>query len=106
MPMIEPATAVAISQRKNSWPSCIGSETDDPHHRLAGRFERGDRPLLLVVLVGGEAQIGEDAVIAVDRRRAQRLGVDRHDALAELAGRFGEQLFEPGAEIGDALARR
>ena len=27
MPMIAPATAVAISQRKNSWPICIASET-------------------------------------------------------------------------------
>src|SRR6202011_3017589 len=71
--------------------------------RVPGCLERSDRPLLLGILIGGEPQISKHAVIAVDRRRAQRLGVDRHDPLAELAGRFGKKLLEPGAEIGDTL---
>ena len=63
---------------------------DDPHHRLARRFERGDRVLLLGILVSGEPQIGEEPVVAVDRGGSERLGVDRHDPLAELAGRLGQ----------------
>ncbi len=77
----------------------------DPHHRVSRSFQRGNRPLLLGIPVGGEPEIGKNAITAVDSRRAQRLGVERHDAFAELAGGFGEKLFEPGAEIGDAGRR-
>ena len=106
MPMIAPATAVAISQRKNSWPSCIVSRQRDAHDRLSGGFERRDGRVLLAILIGGQPQIGEQPVGAVDRRRADRLAVDRNDAAAELAGRFGEQLLEPGAERRRSRARR
>src|SRR6202011_532371 len=36
---------------------------------------------------------------ATDRRRPEGLGIDRHNALAELAGRFSKKLVEPSAEI-------
>ena len=44
--------------------------------------------------------------MAVDRRIAQRLAVDRDQALAFLAGGFRDQLLGPGAEIGDLLRRQ
>ena len=41
------------------------------------------------------AQVDEEAVIAVDSRRAQRLTLHRQDALALFAGALGEQLLQP-----------
>ena len=41
------------------------------------------------------AQIDEQAIVAIGRGVAERLVVDRNDALAVLAGRFGDQLLEP-----------
>ena len=58
------------------------------------------------VVFGRGAQIDEEAVVAVDGGVAERLAVDRDQALAVLAGRLGDQLLDPGAEIGDARARR
>src|SRR4029434_9235360 len=40
----------------------------------------------------------EQAVLTVRRRRAQRLAVHRHHALAVLAERFREELLDPRAE--------
>ena len=48
---------------------------------------------------GFQAQVGEHAVVAVDLRRAEWLAIHRDDALALLAGGFGDQLLEPRAEI-------
>ncbi|MFK4398646.1 hypothetical protein ABIF31_005203 [Bradyrhizobium elkanii] len=53
-----------------------------------------------VVLAIG-TQVDEEAVVAVDRRLANRLALDRDQALAVLAGRFRDQLLGPGAEIGN-----
>ena len=96
------ATAVAISQRKNSWPSASGRATSIRTTGRAGRFERGDAGILRGVGRGGEAQIDEDAIGAVAIGRRQRLEIDRHDRLPVLAGRLGDQLLEPGAEVVDA----
>ena len=71
MPRIEPATAVANSQRKNSWPSSYS-----PVSRTSCSCRSGP--------VGGLA-----------RRR--------HETLALLARRLGEQLLGPEAEAGVAL---
>ena len=51
MPMMEPATAVAISQRKNSWPSVVDVWHRDAHYGLTGFFERRHRGILLRVWV-------------------------------------------------------
>ena len=40
MPMIAPATAVANSKRKNSWPMMVDRFHDDPHHGMPGLFQR------------------------------------------------------------------
>jgi hypothetical protein len=47
------------------------------------------------------AQIHKDAIIAVDIWRANRLAIDRNEAMAFFACRFGEQLLDPCAEIVD-----
>ena len=88
MPMIAPATAVAISQRKNSWPICVGVGDVD-RARPDGRRARAPRPPpCAAIRLGGEPQIDEQPVVAVDLGRAERLAIDRHDALAVLAGRI------------------
>ena len=43
--------------------------------------------------------------VPVVRRRAERLPVDRYQTLAYLAGRLGEQLLEPCAEVANAGRR-
>ena len=48
---------------------------------------------------GLQTEVGEDAIVAVDVGLAERFAVDGNDALADLAGGFGEKLFEPRAEI-------
>ena len=49
-----------------------------------------------------EAKVSEDAVVSVDLGRAKCFAIDGDDALAELAGGFGDQLLEPRAEVGDS----
>ena len=74
----------------------------DAHDRLAGFFERVDGGVLLGIGRGAQAQIDEDAIISVNIGRADFLAVNGNQALAFLAGGFGEKLFEPRAEIGNA----
>jgi len=69
---------------------------------MPGFFESGDRGIHRAVVFFGEAQIGEDAIVAVDCWLADFFAIDGDDALANLTGGFGDELFEPGAEIGDA----
>src|SRR5215472_18884628 len=75
----------------------------DPHDRVSRYLERCDSSLLIPILIGREAQIGEQTIVTVDRGRPQGFGIDWDDPLAELAGRFSEELLEPGAKIGKAF---
>ncbi len=75
--------------------SCDG----DTDHRLAGLFEGVNLGVLTSVGRGLETQIGEHSIVAVDFRRRQLFAIDGNDSFALLAGRFGDQLFEPCAEI-------
>ena len=68
---------------------------------LKGRGLNLDRAILPGVGSVLHTLIDKDAVGAVNRRRTERLAVERHDAAAEFSGRFGKQLLEPGAERGD-----
>ena len=72
---------------------------------MPGRFERFEPVVMRGVVFAFGSDIDEEAVVAVKRGIAERLAVDRDQALAVLAGGFGDQLFGPGAEIGD-LRRR
>ena len=90
-----PARAMATSQRKNSAPRSMASSivwviTGCP--ALGQGLE-----LRLRVATGGVGGLDrdEDAVVAVDRGRAQRLAGDGQDALAFLAGALGDQLLDP-----------
>ena len=64
-------------------------------------------------LVDGQLR-EEEAIVAVDRRRAERLAHDRHGAGAVLAERLGDELLHPEAhgrerrieEVGDLVAAR
>jgi len=73
----------------------------DPHDRLAGTLEGADLGILLGVIVGGEAQVDEQTIVAIDVGGTERLAVDRHNAFAVLARRFSEQLLEPRPEVAD-----
>src|SRR4029077_17322428 len=79
----------------------LGPE-DDADDGVSGFFESGDSGVHRAVVFLGEAQRGEDAIVAVDGGLADFLAVYGDDALANFAGGFGDELFEPGAEIGDA----
>src|SRR5205085_9484543 len=68
-------------------------------HRMTAAFQRLKPRIAFVVLA--EAQMHEHAVAAVGIRIAERFPVDGNKSLALLAGGFGEQLFEPGAETCD-----
>ena len=58
------------------------------------------------IFVACERKLDEETIVAVNLRHAERLAVDRDETLAVLAGRFGEQLLGPGAEIGEAGRRQ
>ena len=79
---------------------------DDAHHGMPGRFQRGELFVMRGVVLAFGADVDEEAIVAVQRRIAQRFAVDRDQALAFLAGGFRDQLFGPGAEIGDLRRRR
>ncbi len=72
---------------------------------MAGVFERSDGGVLRLVRLGLQAEVSEDAIVAVDRRLAERFAIDRDDAFADFAGGFGEELFEPCAEIVNSRRR-
>jgi hypothetical protein len=76
---------------------------DDAGHGMPGFLERLEPVVMRGVVFAFGADIDEEAVVAVKRGIAERLTVDRDQALAVLAGGFGDQLFGPGAEIGDLL---
>src|SRR5208337_5479113 len=67
-------------------------------HRMSRGFQSGQLLLYTLVLGQRRVNVGEDAVVAVNIRRAKRLSRDRHDAPALLAGAFRDQLFNPEAE--------
>ena len=50
---------------------------------------------------GRKLHISEDAVVAIDFRPSNRLAVHRRNALAQFAGRFGNQLLHPCAQVVD-----
>ena len=58
--------------------------------------------ILLCIRFARQPRIDEQAILSIDVGRSQRLGIDGNDPVAVLAGRFGQQLLEPRAEIGDA----
>ena len=106
MPRIEPATAVAISQRKNSSARSSLSATAIAHDRMARLLEgataascAGRRARLF------QPQIGEEPIVAVHAGAPSGSPIDRDDALAFLAGRFGDELLEPGAEARECRRR-
>src|SRR5262249_57777442 len=70
-------------------------------YRLRRELQRYDRAVLRGVGFARVGQIDEHPIRAVDRLSAERLGIDRDQALAVLAGGFGEQLLGPGTEIAD-----
>ena len=79
---------------------------DDADDGMPGRLQRLEPVVMRGVVFALGPDIDEEAVVAVKRGIAERLAVDRDQALAFLAGGFGDQLFGPGAEIGDLLRRR
>ena len=75
----------------------------DAHHRLAGLLERAHCGVARRIVVALEPHIGEHPVGPVHRWRTERLQVDRDQALALLAGGFGDQLLEPCAKVADLV---
>ena len=81
------------------------SLSGDSNHRMAGFRQRIDGVILRRIRPVFQTDVGEHAVVAVDFGRSQRLAIHRNDSLAVLAGGFGHQLLEPGAEIPNAAAK-
>ena len=69
---------------------------------MAGSLNRVYRFVLLRVCFVRQPYVDEKAILCIDSRRPKRLGVDGNEPLALFAGRFGQELFEPRAEIGNA----
>ena len=67
---------------------------------MPGLFQRGQLIVMRAVAFAFGTKVDEESIVAVERHIAQRLTVDRDQALAVLAGGFRDQLFGPGAEIG------
>jgi hypothetical protein len=63
------------------------------HHRVAGAFNLGHSLVLLGIRLARQPHINEQAVLAIDLRRPERLGFDRYQSFAALSGRFRQQLF-------------
>ncbi len=66
---------------------------------MTGGLQRGE--CCCVSLVVTQAQVDEDAVVAVDLGRAQRLTDNWQDAAALFAGALGDELLDPVGKIGD-----
>ena len=77
----------------------------DAYNGLARLFESGDGGVLRLIRLGLQTEIREHAIVAVNRRLAERFAVDRDNALADFAGRFGEKLLEPRAKVVNARRR-
>ncbi len=69
----------------------------DANDGMTGFFESGDGGILGFVGFGGQAQIGEDTVVAVSLRLGKLFAIHGNDAPADFSGRFGDELLEPGA---------
>ena len=105
MPRIDPATAVAISHRKNSCPRSYRSATAIRISGCPAVFERVDCSVLRLIRLRHEAQVDKHPIIAVHVRRAGPLSIDRNQPPSELTRGFSEQLFEPGTETTDPRRR-
>src|SRR5579885_3596567 len=70
--------------------------------RLTGGDQRLDGVVELRILAAIEAQVDEDAIVAIVLWPAQLLAGDRDEAAPLLAGTLGDQLLDPEAEAGDA----
>ena len=75
----------------------------DTNHGVSGLFQRGEPVIVASVTFTFGAKVDEETIPAVDDGLAERLAVDRDQPLAVLAGGFRDQLFGPGAEVGDLL---
>ena len=73
----------------------VQREGDD---RVAGVGKVVEAGGAAVIGVAGEGEFDEHAVVVVDAGVAERLAVDRHDALTFLAGALGDELLDPGAD--------
>src|SRR5436853_268038 len=100
MPMIAPATAVAISQRKNSWPSWMTSDTGVLDRRRAGGAGTRHRGGAFEKRGGADAErggrhhseIGQHGITPANRRQAVK----------DMAEAFRlRRFFEGGAGVGD-----
>ncbi len=69
------------------------------HHRMAGSFKR--RNLRILTRVGRALQphVRKHAIVAVNRRRANLLAIHRRNSLPLFAGRLGDQLLQPRAQV-------
>src|SRR5690348_14203700 len=80
----------------------VGIGNGDADDRMACLFDGGDGGVLRLVWFGGQPKVSENAIVAVELRLCELFTVDGNDALADFSCGFGNELFEPGAEIEDA----
>ena len=73
----------------------------DMHHRMPGSLQGRNLGVLALVGRPRQADIGKDAVLAVNLRRRNGLSIHRRNALAQLARGFGNQLLQPRPQVVD-----
>jgi len=65
---------------------------------VTGLFQRDQSCVMCGVILAFGAQVDKEPIAAVQRGIAERLAIDRDQALAVLAGGFRDQLFCPGPQ--------
>jgi len=73
----------------------------DADDGMAGRLQGLEPRIMRGVVFALGTDIDEETIVAVTSGIAERLAVDRNQALALFAGGFRDQLLGPGAEIGN-----
>ena len=95
---------MATSQRRNSASQVERIGKLEALDGMAEAFERVGERVELGLVLAGQPDPNEDAVVGIGIRLAQRLADDRDDPLPRLAGRLCDELLGPVAEGGQVLA--
>src|SRR5262245_30477852 len=97
MPSTQPTVAIANSAKKKIRPRSDGPSMS---RTITGwpASQSGALGVGVLVRVLAVAQVQEDAIVAVRLGRPDGLVDDRHDALAVLARRLGDELLDPEPE--------
>ncbi len=72
------------------------------NHGMPRFFNRRNRCVLSFVRFICQTQVDENSVTSIHAGLREFFAVHRNNSLADFSGGFGNQLFEPGAQIGNS----